>query len=207
MDLLLGRSFHINGEAQSTDQIFKIGNYNPDWMAGVSTSLNFQGFRMSMLWDIRSGGEVYSRTNVIGNQAGQLVESLPGRENGYVGQGVKIDDEGNFVPNDVNISAERYWGGGSYFRRSNVENSTFDASYAKLREVQLGYTFPNRWFSKLPFRDLTFTLVGRNLWLISDIPHIDPETNSLDGGTILPGVESLQVPSARSYGFNLKLNL
>jgi len=199
-----GQIIHINGEAQTTTDIFKVGNYNPDWLGGIYNTFTYKGFKLGFLFDIRFGGEIYSRTNVIGNQAGQLVESLPGRENGYVGEGVMLDADGNYVPNDVNIPAERYWGGGSYFRRSNVENSTFDATFTKLREVQLGYTFPNKLFGSTPFRDLSITLVGRNLLLWTDVPHIDPETNSLDGGTFLPGVESLQVPSTRSYGVNVR---
>jgi hypothetical protein len=37
----------------------------------------------------------------------------------------------------------------------------------------------------------------------SDVPHIDPETSSLSGGTIIPGVESVGMPTTRSIGFNL----
>jgi len=43
------------------------------------------------------------------------------------------------------------------------------------------------------------------LW--ADVPHIDPETASSAGGTIIPGVESVAIPSARSYGFNVSFNL
>ncbi len=201
---LEGQIIHINGEAQTTTDIAKVGNYNPDWLGGIYNTFTYKGFKLGFLFDIRVGGEIYSRTNVIGNEAGQLEQSLPGRENGYVGEGVMLDSDGNFVPNDVNIPAERYWGGGSFYRRANVENSTFDASFTKLREVQLGYVFPNRILGNTPFENVSITLVGRNLLLWTDVPHIDPETNSLDGGTILPGVETLQVPSTRSYGVNVR---
>ncbi|MEQ9442194.1 MAG: SusC/RagA family TonB-linked outer membrane protein [Cyclobacteriaceae bacterium] len=198
-----GNIIHSNGIPQFTDELIKVGNYNPDWMAGIYNTLRFKGLSLGVLFDIRKGGDIYSRFLVRGNEAGQLVESLPGREDGYVGEGVMLTEEGNYVPNDVNVTAERYWGSG-YF---NPEQATFDASYVKLRELKLGYTLPNRLVSNTPFRHINFSLVGRNLFLWSDVPHIDPDTNALNGGTILPGIEDMSLPSVRSYGFNLGFTL
>ena len=202
-----GNIIHVNGLAQTTNEVFKVGNYNPDFMAGVYNNLSFKSFSLGFLFDWRQGGEIYSRTNVIGNEAGQLVQSLPGREDGIVGEGTMLNDEGQYVPNDVNVTAERYWGGGSFYRRANVENSTFDATYVKLREVKFTYALPNAWIESTPFRDIRVSFVGRNLFLWTDVPHIDPETNSLNGGSILPGVESIQLPSTRSMGVNLSFKL
>jgi hypothetical protein len=79
----------------------------------------------------------------------------------------------------------------------------YDASFVKLRELQLGYSIPDRVFGKLPFRGAVVTLVGRNLFLWDKVPHIDPETMSYTGGTALPGIEYMALPSTRSYGVNL----
>jgi hypothetical protein len=83
----------------------------------------------------------------------------------------------------------------------------YDASYVKLREVKIGYTLPNRLLKGVPIRDLNISLVGRNLALWTDVPHVDPETASTAGGTIIPGVESVAIPSAKSYGINLNFKL
>ena len=50
-------------------------------------------------------------------------------------------------------------------------------------------------------------LVGRNLLLFTKVPHIDPETMSYAGGTALPGIEYMSLPSTRSYGINLSFKL
>lgn len=110
-----------------------------------------------------------------------------------------LDGEGNYVPNTVNVDAERYWGSGFF----NPEQSTFDATYVKLRELKLGYTLPNKLLGNLPLRNVSLSVVGRNLALWTKVPHIDPEVTSLNGGTIIPGVEDMQIPSTRSMGFNL----
>ena len=204
---LEGQIIHVNGLAQTTDDVRKLGNYNPDWTMGFYNRFSFRGLALDVLFDWRQGGEVFSRTLNIGAQAGQLAESLPGRENGIVGEGAQLNGDNQYVPNDVNVTAERYWGGGSIYRRSNVESSLLDASFVKLRELKLSYNIPNRIWGDTPFRNVTVSFVGRNLFLWDNIPHIDPETNALSGGSILPGVEDLQVPSTRSYGLNINFNL
>lgn len=81
----------------------------------------------------------------------------------------------------------------------------FDASFVKLREVQMGYTIPDKFWGKLPLRGVNISLVGRNLLLWDKVPHIDPENMSYSGGTALPGIENMAIPSSRSYGVNLNV--
>jgi hypothetical protein len=89
------------------------------------------------------GGQLYSMTNSWGRYAGALEETLIGREGGIVGEGVKevIDGNGNvsYVPNDVVVTAEEF--NHQAFSNSIVAGSVFDASYVKLREFRVGYTF------------------------------------------------------------------
>lgn len=197
-----GNIIHLNGLPQLTNELIKVGNYNPDFMAGIYNSVSFKGFNVSALFDWRQGGSIYSYMYVRGNEAGQLVESLPGREGGYVGVGVIANGDGTYRPNDVSVTAERYWGSGWF----NPEQATFDATYVKLREVIVGYTVPKKMLGKLPFQSLSLQLVGRNLALWTDVPHIDPDTTGISGETILPGIEDMTLPTPRSLGFNLGLS-
>ncbi len=79
--------------------------------------------------------------------------------------------------------------------------SVYDASFVKLREIVLGYTFTDiaPWLSAI-----NLSVVGRNLWLIhSNMPHVDPE-NALSAGNSSVGVNSTPTPTARTIGFNAK---
>jgi len=89
--------------------------------------------------------------------------------------------------------------------RNIAEGVVYDASFVKLRELQIGYTIPDKLFGKMPFRSVTISLVGRNLALWTNVPHVDQEVMSYTGGTALPGIENMSIPSSRSYGFNLGL--
>lgn len=209
---------------RTTDRI-KLGNYNPDWMAGISNTFTFKGLKVSALFDIRQGGEVYSETQTVGREGGIITETLEGRESGYypqasvttdpqllnapagtyvIGDGVVSNGDGTFSVNERRVLPRQWhtaWTGG----RNIAEGATFDASFVKLREVQVGYTFPDKFFTKTPFRSVSIAFVGRNLALWTDVPHIDPEVMSYTGGTALPGIEYMSIPSSRSYGFNIGL--
>lgn len=182
-----------------------VGNYNPDWMMGLSSSLSFKGLRLYGLLDIRKGGIIYSYTHAIGHESGILASSLPGREEGIVGEGVVQNPDGSYVPNTTVVDAETWYYGGVY-PRENAEANSFDASYIKLRELSLSYTLPNKWLGKNAAGALTVALVGNNLALWTDVPNIDPEAQALNGGTLIPGMEVTQLPSTRSYGFKINLD-
>lgn len=178
-----------------------IGNYNPDWMLGLSTGVRFFGFSLYGLVDIRQGGIIYSYTHAIGTESGILPITLDGRENGIVGEGVVRNNDGTFSPNTTNVTAENYYYGGVR-PRQNAEANSFDASYVKLRELSLSYSIP---LQQLGVRDLSLSLVGNNLLLWTQVPFIDPEAQAMNGGTLIPGMEVTQLPSTRSYGFRINL--
>ncbi|MDO9255234.1 MAG: SusC/RagA family TonB-linked outer membrane protein [Bacteroidales bacterium] len=177
-----------------------LGNSTPDWIGGMNNTFRYKGMEFSFLLDFHKGGDIYSMTNSWGRYAGVLEETMIGREGGVVGPGVKLADDGvTYVPNDVVVTAEEY----NHTAYSNTMNysSVFDASYLKLREMKLGYTF-----SQLgPFNNLSISVIGRNLALLySVVPHIDPET-SFSNSNGVQGLEFGQLPSARSIGFSLGL--
>jgi hypothetical protein len=207
--------YAANGRPIPTTNRILMGNYNPDWMMGVGSSLNYKGIRLSFLFDIRQGGVLNSLTQTVGREGGIIMETLEGRADGYdlskpgngvIGQGVVMDASGNFTPNTKKLTAREWhtaWTNG----RGIAEGVMYDASFVKLRELQIGYTIPDKIFGKLPIRGATISLVGRNLFLWDKVPHIDPETMGYSGGTAVPGVENMSIPSSRSYGVNLSFKL
>jgi len=196
-----GNIIYENGVPKAGD-LKILGNYQPDWTGGIFNEFIYKGFSASCLIDIHMGGQLYSMTNSWGRYAGALEETLIGREGGIVGEGVKevIDGNGNvsYVPNDVVVTAEEF--NHQAFSNSIVAGSVFDASYVKLREFRIGYTFKK--LGKLPINDLSISVVGRNVALLySVVPHVDPETSFNLGNA--QGLEFGQLPSARSIGFNI----
>jgi hypothetical protein len=78
-----------------------------------------------------------------------------------------------------------------------------DASYVKLRELTLGYDLPRTLTNRLRVDAMTIALVGRNLALWTENPHLDPESAFDDSN--VQGFEYGQIPSARSIGFTISV--
>ncbi|HRQ51315.1 MAG TPA: SusC/RagA family TonB-linked outer membrane protein, partial [Agriterribacter sp.] len=206
--------FNSEGRFVGTNDIVKVGNYNPKWLAGIRNSFTYKNLNLSFLLDARYGGQLFSETWVVGLEAGQLIETLEGRADGYdlskdgngvIGKGVVENPDGSYSVNTKKITAREYHQSRTG-NRDIEEGGVFDADYVKLREVRFGYAFNLKTLSKIGFKGLNVSVVGRNLAVWSKVPHIDPETSSLSGGTIIPGVESVGMPTTRSLGINLGFN-
>lgn len=209
-----------------------LGKYTPDWLGSINNSFTYKGVNLSFLVDARIGGSIYSNTNRTGTYTGVLASTLPGRgaangglsyyypgnntsaaavqitagtsapggatvyDDGVIFKGVKADG----TANTTILPAQSYYKG-----FTNVDEAfVYSASYVKLREVKLGYTFPSQWVKGIGLQSATVSLVGRNLWIIhKNVPNIDPETAFNTGNG--QGLEDLTLPTVRNIGFNVNL--
>ena len=198
-----------NGQYIADNTLKKLGNYNPDFMVGLSNQFSVGNFNLGFLLDWRQGGILVSRTLALAGVAGQLIETADRPDAGIVTKGVVntgTPENPNYQPNTKAIPAETYYR--MYYDRNHEENSTYNASYVKLREVTIGYSVPeSAWLAKkLRTQRLTIALVGRNLLALSHIPHFDPEQTSFQQNQLQTGVEDMTYPTTRNLGLKLSAN-
>ena len=195
-----------NGKYIANNELIKLGNSNPDFALGINNSFRYKNFDFSFLLDWRQGGEIVSRTLALAGVAGQLEETADRPEEGVVAEGVVnvgTEESPVWEQNTTAVTAESYYR--QYYDRNHEENNTYDASYLKLRQFSLGYSF-NSNKEKGIFkkgRDLRISFIGRNLFAWSKIPHFDPEQIAVQGNKILSGVEDISYATARSFGFKI----
>lgn len=201
-----GQIIYQNGLPVTSNETDRkvLGNYNPDFILGWYNTFSYKNFDFDMTWDWRQGGSYYSYTELGLLQGGMSPLTLPGRTEGIIGQGVMLDASGNYVPNNVKVTAANYYLNGIY-NPNNNEEFIYSATYVKLREVKLGYTFKHI-LGKKSQASLNASLVGRNLLLFTQNKDVDPENLALRGNKILPGIEFLSYPSTRSFGANINFN-
>lgn len=235
---------NADGTYVRTDEPIYLGHINPDFQLGLTQELSWKQFTMSFLVDIKSGGKLYSASNMyLHGYSGNVQATVEGRDEWYDSEDARVaagvgasgyDAEGNYVSNwtatggyqvdgvyapgtilngeDVSgqpaeqyINPQTYWSQHATWTNEIHEPFVYDASYVKLRELLITYRFSEKLANKLKLKGLSFSIVGRNLWLIySAIPNVDPEAayNNSNG----QGVEWATFPVTRSVGFNLKAN-
>lgn len=181
-----------------------LGRVTPNWKTSISNEFSYKQFRLSFLFDGQFGGKAYSLTNGIGMENGKLKETLPGRYNGIIGNGVKQMPDGKYVKNDV--IAENIWTYYTQYGRDNVEANVFSTDYIKLREARIEYVLPAKLTQKLHLQRARIGVYGRDLLIISNWPAYDPEFATLNDGTITSGFEIGQLPATRTIGASLNIN-
>ncbi len=196
-----------NGRYIVDNTLKKLGNYNPKFIIGFNNQFQYKNFTASLLVDWRQGGVIVSRTQALAGVAGQLIETEDRPESGIVAEGVTQDANGNFTTNTTAVSPEDYYR--QFYDRNHEENNTLDASYVKIREFSIGYTFKPSVFGNSFLRNLqnvNVSLVGRNLFAFSKIRHFDPEQLAVQGNQFVSGVEDMSYATARSIGFKIGFN-
>ncbi len=188
-----------------------IGNANPDWIGGIQNSFKYKNIALSFLVDVRQGGQLFSLDMYYGlatglypetaglNDLGKPLRNDLANGGGIIREGVTADGK----PNTNRVSAVNF---GAYgYRYSPAAGFVYDASYVKLREVNITYSLPQHMMAKLaPFKGIDFSLVGRNLWIINKkLPYADPEETISSGN--LQGYQGGAYPTTRNIGFNIKL--
>jgi len=208
---------NANGFPQPTANVDKIGNPNPDWTLGVSNNINYKAITLSVLLDIRTGGDQYSRNLADLRRNGAVAETAEFNrfnEDGTVATPYKFEGIFETGPNagqvnggdvEKRLTAEQYWGNSGY--HVAAEGFIYDISWFRIREASLTYNLPRKMLDKSPFGALEISVFGRNLFLHSpNYPHLDPEQNAL-GISNASGLEFNALPQARSYGASLRVTL
>ena len=203
-----GQIVYKDGIPQAADELSSLGNGVYNLTGGWSNSFKYKNFSLAFLLDFKVGAKIFSGTNYSLYGEGLHKNTLIGRtadnpRGEIIGAGVMQDANGNYVPNNVKVDAQTYYSG---IANNNIaEEFVYNANFLKLRELSLGYEFPQALLTKFKVvKGLNISLVGRNLWtIIKHTDNIDPESayNNTNG----QGLELNGYPATKSIGFNVNV--
>ncbi len=186
-------------------------NVNHDWTGGVSTSLSAYGFTLGASLDVRMGGYMFSRTKNLMQFTGNGIHTTYNERRPFVMPNtVQADGAGGYVVNETVVSQI----GGTYQQYYDTHGFgnagkayLLDRSFAKIRNITLGYSLPKSVLKPARLSDVTLSLFVNNpfVWTAADNTFIDPETST--EGSDLEGAfgEMYANPSCRIWGCNLSV--
>lgn len=161
------------------------GSGIPKFTGGITNEFRYKNFNFSFFIDGKFGGKIFSGTNYNGYQKGLSKETLAGRD---VRHGTDQVDANTYA---------------SQLAYNVPSMFIYDASFIKLRQIILGYTFPAKLFNN-KIQGLNLSFVTRNIWtLMKKTPNMDPESNYTNSGS--QGLEMAVTPPSRTYGLNLNV--
>jgi TonB-linked SusC/RagA family outer membrane protein len=217
-----GNLIHDNtGKPTRTSNSRFLGFVNPDYVFGINNKFSYKGITFSFQFDGRVGGVIENQIQRQAYRGGRHIGTVEGafgaaRANdvigvkSYLGEGVvltggtiKYDVDGaitnyselTFAPNTTKQFAQDYI---SYYYNTR-EGNMMSRSFAKLREVTLGYSLPTKWFAN-KVKSFNVSFVARNLLYFAASKDMD-----IDQFARRQGSADLQTPTTRRYGVNINV--
>lgn len=174
-------------------------------------NLRYKNISVSMNFTAQMGGHAYSMTHAILAYQGKLTNSLPGRVDGLVVEGVNAitaaDGSISYQPNTTVTETINKYYNGYVFPRDNAEENIFKTDFLKFKELRVDYSLPKRVCRKTKvLQSASLGAYATNLFCLTSFPLYDPEAGAMVGTNVYSGLEAGAMPMTRTYGINLKLS-
>ncbi len=169
----------LNGDGViNNDDRTNIGNANPTFTYGLTNTVTFKNFELTVFIQGSQGNQVLNFTRWYteggvsnGNYSNDVINRWTGPGTSNTMPRLILND-----PNGNNRVSDRF-----------VE----DASYLRFKNVRLAYSIPTKWADYLKLKRTQFYVSAQNLFTFTDYSGMDPEV----GG----GVDIGFYPQARTF--------
>lgn len=207
----------VDGDGEITDKdVTIIGKTKPEHTGGFNFSGRYKNFDFMANFSYQIGGKIYN-ANVMHDMMG-------GKDTWYGAAKLKeasecwkmynVDANGDIyaVTDPAELKALNQ--GAKYalpYSEVGLVTSDFveDASYLRLQNLSIGYTFPKAWMKPLGISNLRVYATVNNLFCITGYSGIDPDVNSnFDAGGDgfpTPNYDYQAYPKTRSWTFGVNL--
>lgn len=166
-----------NGQIDGMDRVRADLMHFPEIVFGLNIGLNWRNFDLNMLLQgqARAQQAVYTRMDATGNSFNFITEN-------------------RWTTNNLDGTMPR---SGSSITNNYESNFWMrDASFLRLKNIEIGYTLPQRWFKKVPISNCRVYISGYNLFTLDHIKVMDPETDNAGGS---------YYPQMKIFNFGLSL--
>lgn len=180
------KDINDDGVIDGSDKVRQDKPAVPRIMYGINIGARYKDWSLSMLW--QGAAEVWQYTFM---------------EAGTIGNFTKDFYDNRWTEDNINAKYPRTYnrdatvtGGGGYRNSFWLNN----ASYLRLKSIELAYQLPAKWFAKSPVKGVRLSLSGYNLLTFTGIKNIDPETQENSQGWA-----AWNTPQNKVYNFGLNV--
>lgn len=186
-----------------------IGNASPKFYGGLNNNFTYKGFDLSVFFTFSYGNEVLNATKLVTTKVGRENYNALDVMNSH-NRWMTINERGEKVTDPAELAAMNQ-GKGVASWRDNEEGDKYihswaveDASFLRLSNVTLGYTFPKQLIKKIYLTNLRVYATGNNLFTWTPYTGFDPEVSNMRS-PLTPGVDFGSYPRSRSFIFGVNI--
>jgi ferric enterobactin receptor len=194
-----------------------VGNREPDFIGGFNNTFRYKKFILSVLFDIRKGGDVYNGTEYSLVSSGLSKRTMLNDRQSVTVTGVN-SQTGTAFTQTYNANQSYTINGTTYDGRYMIQqywqnyagnslNFITSVNWVKLRSLSLTYDFTGMLNNHKVIKDLSVTAVGTNLFTWTNYKGMDPEVSAAGGtgGSGSTGIDYLGVPAVASFTFGVNI--
>ncbi len=167
--------------------LYYTGSSFPDLYGGLTNNFQYKGFDLSFLIYFSLGGKILDSD----------VTSL--YHNGTAGVAWHADMANRWTPENTQTDIPRL-GGASAQAASQSTRFLYDASFARLRNVVLGYNIPSAATQRIGLRSVRVQVIAENLVTLFGHKGMDPEQS-------IGGTTYFRYPAMRTISAGLQIGL
>lgn len=158
-----------DGKIDDNDRTY-IGNPNPDFTYGINISLSYKNFDFSTFFFGSKGNDIFNQTKYF--------TDFPDFFKGAISREAALN---SWTPTNLNATVPKLQTAGGQ-SSDGVTSSYFvsKGSYLRNKQMQLGYTVPQRVFTKYGIDRIRIYVQAANLFTVTKYKGLDPELQSND---------------------------
>ncbi len=180
-----------------------VGSPNPDFVGGMTNSFTYMGFDLNILISFVYGNKVYN--------GGGRYQSNQGSD--FFDNQTRDQLDRWQQPGDVTDVPRAYFFGNEYSGTKYSSRYLQDASYLRMKSVNLGYNLPAAWLDRAGLRSFRIYVSATNLITLTRYTGWDPEVNflgterSTTESNIQQGYDFYTAPQARTVTAGITVGL
>lgn len=163
-----------------------IGNGTPTLTWGLSSNFTYKNFDLNMFFNGAHGYDIYNFTRNTTVNFSNATELL-----------------NRWTPTNENTDVPAY--STTDIRRENTSRFVEDGSFIRLKNLVLGYNFPDSILDKIKFSQARIYVGAQNIWTSTDYTGFDPEVNSAGNSDTNNGLDLGGYPPSKSFTVGLNI--
>ncbi len=181
----------VNGDEVISDgDMTYIGKAIPDYTYGVNINLAYKGLDMNLFGAGVGGNDIFT---VLYRADTPMRNSL----RYYYDNAWTPDNKNASMPDPKAVVNDwHFWGSSA---------SMFSGAYFKIKQIQLGYTLPEKITGKMLINRLRFYVSLDDFFTFTKYPGVDPETATVSTAPERAGFDNGTYPQSKKITFGLNL--
>ena len=180
------RDVNKDGKITSDDRTI-LGNYQPDFIGGLTNTFSYKGIELSAMLQGSFGGEIVNQNvRYMGwwNNGRNMFAGVANRWRSEAEPGDGKHFRATLANTGLQSQFSSYW----------VE----DASFVRIKNIRISYTLPATWLAKTPLKNTRIYINAENVYLFSKYTNYDPENTTYNATSYSAGNSGLAADAAQA---------